>query len=77
MKLETIVDALLDSHYKLIHHWNERGHDKRYRQRDAFRDRIIRMDKEKDAEIDKLRQKSDDFDKFSKSIFSERSPHVD
>ena len=53
MKIETIVDELLDSHYKLIHHWNEQGHYKRYRQYHALRDRIIRMDAEKDEEIDR------------------------
>ena len=44
MELKTIIDAMLDSHYKLIHHWNEQGHDKRYRQHDAFRARVVRMD---------------------------------
>ena len=55
MKIETVVDALLDSHYKLIHHWNEQGHDKRYRQRDAFREGIIRRDERNRMEINHMK----------------------
>ena len=51
MKLETILNAMVDSHYKLIHHWNEQGHDKRYRQHDAFRNHIANKYKELEFDL--------------------------
>ncbi len=59
MKLETILNAMEDAkhesnwYYSIIGYEEEikRKYERRARQYKAFRDRIMRMDEEKDAEI--------------------------
>ena len=53
MKVETILNAHTLTVYMISigrqHNEGRQHHDRRYRQRDAFRARILRMDEDKDA----------------------------
>jgi hypothetical protein len=58
MKIETILDAMIQA-------WDSSDilgkNEKRDRQYDAFRNRIIRMDEEKDARIKELEKSFGDY----------------
>ena len=54
MKIETILNATVDAHHRLVHHWHEHGHNARYRQYHTFRARIIRLDDRNESWIVEL-----------------------
>ena len=57
MKLETLLDEYFDARYKFLQYHHQNGHAERERQYNAIRARILSMDAEKDAEIDRWKGK--------------------
>ena len=53
MEIETILDAYGDARYKYYQYYHQYGHDKRERQYNAFRARILRMYRERDRQASK------------------------
>ena len=74
MKIETILNALLKAakdcdYWREYDPWNA---DRRSRQVVAFRDRIIRMDEEKDEEIAKQKYKKEAWHEAYNNLFFHR-----
>lgn len=59
MRIETYLDAMTFSHYRFEQSLVFGPDERRYRQYRAFRARILRMFEEKDAEIDKIKNRVD------------------